>query len=138
MSAAMDADAPHDQARAQQHATQLSKEMAVAHVCDHRCRVQHMFGNAFRCESSGQLHVCDANCVQRVYRDRYSSVCRISRRVFPNAFVEQLPCRKRGGGGDGGDACRKRGPGAGAACADAPVFGFAAPCPPAHGDSMVM
>jgi hypothetical protein len=83
--------------------------------------------------------VCDNNCTQRVYRDRYSTACRVSRRVFQNAAADPLPCRKRGGGGgDGVDACRKRGPGAAGLCADAPAFGFVTPCPPGHGESMVM
>lgn len=111
--------------------TQLAKQLAVAHVCDHRCRVQHLFGNAYRCETSGQVHVCDLNCTQRVYQDRYSTVCRISRRVFASAgAAEPLPRRKRDsgcddgaggdcggwgfggadGGGAGGGSGRKRGP----------------------------
>jgi hypothetical protein len=55
----MDADRAHDQAGAAgAHAgTQLSKQMSVLHVCDHRCSVHHLFGNAFRCDSSGQVGV---------------------------------------------------------------------------------
>jgi len=113
----MDADyspAVHDQHQYQQQhgaaTTQLTKQLGVQHLCDHRCAVHPLFGNAFRCESSGQVHICDANCSQRVYRDRFSSVCRISKRVFANPVVAPLPSRKRGGctdiaaGGGGADA----------------------------------
>lgn len=49
----MDAQyAHHDQ---QQQPTQLAKQIGVQHLCDHRCQVQHMFGNAFRCDTSGQV-----------------------------------------------------------------------------------
>jgi hypothetical protein len=43
--------------------------------------VVHDFGNCYRCLSSGLLHVCDSNCSSRVFRDRYSSICLISRKV---------------------------------------------------------
>jgi hypothetical protein len=55
---AMDADFASDQVQQQQpqqHDTALTKQMNVQHLCDHRCSVQHMFGNAFRCQSSGQV-----------------------------------------------------------------------------------
>ncbi|KIY97638.1 hypothetical protein MNEG_10323 [Monoraphidium neglectum] len=138
----MDADFASDQVQQQQpqqHDTALTKQMNVQHLCDHRCSVQHMFGNAFRCQSSGQLHVCDANCTQRVYNDRYSTICRISRKVFANAWAAPAPCRKRSCSFSEeapADACRKRGPGAPAACPDVP--GFYAAGPGSQGDAMVM
>lgn len=56
--------------------------------------VEHMFGNVFKCHSSGQVHVCDANCQQLVYNDRYSRMCRVSRRIFPAPPSEAPPaCR---------------------------------------------
>jgi hypothetical protein len=57
----------------------------VQHVCSHRCKVELMFGNVYRCLSSGQVHVCDQGCSQQVPQDRYSSVCRISKKVFHHA-----------------------------------------------------
>ena len=62
--------------------SQLERQMSVHHECCHRCSVEHLFGNMFRCLSSGQLHCCDSTCQQRVYNDRYSTICRISKKVF--------------------------------------------------------
>lgn len=124
-----------DQQQHLQPQTALAKQLGVQHLCDHRCRVTHVFGNAYQCESSGQLHVCDANCGQRVYRDRYSTVCRISRRVFPSAWVAPAPCRKRScslADDAPADACRKRG-----ACPDAAAF-YSATAGGSQGDAMVM
>lgn len=53
------------------------------HECCHRCQVTHEFGNLFKCHSSGMLHVCDDNCDQRLWHDRYSTICRVSKRLFP-------------------------------------------------------
>jgi hypothetical protein len=36
----------------------------------------------FYCVSSGQAHVCDQNCAQRIFLDNHSDICRLSRRVF--------------------------------------------------------
>ena len=43
----------------------------VPHQCDFSCLVVHEFGNLYTCRSSGMQHVCDQNCNQRVYNDRY-------------------------------------------------------------------
>ncbi len=53
----MDADMrSSDQQHHHEHeATQLAKQISVHHLCDHRCSVQRLFGNAYRCESSGQV-----------------------------------------------------------------------------------
>ena len=56
---------------------------SVQHLCNATCQTCHQFGNVYRCISSGMLHVCDANCTSRVYRDPYSSICLISRKVCP-------------------------------------------------------
>uniref|UniRef100_A0A383V8Q8 Uncharacterized protein n=1 Tax=Tetradesmus obliquus TaxID=3088 RepID=A0A383V8Q8_TETOB len=86
----MDIDIANDQ----QH-TQLERAWSVVHECGAKCSVRHLFGNTFECCSSGQLHICDANCSKRVYRDRYSEVCLVSRRVFEVQQAQQEP-RKRG------------------------------------------
>ena len=54
-------------------------------------QVTHEFGNVFKCHASGMTHVCDANCNQRLQYDRYSSICRVSKRVVPLAPQEQSP-----------------------------------------------
>lgn len=51
----MDADLQSDQHLNEHHQTQLTKQLSVHHLCDHRCSVQHLFGNAYSCESSGQV-----------------------------------------------------------------------------------
>jgi hypothetical protein len=75
-------------------ASQLERQMSVHHECCHRCSVEHLFGNMFRCCSSGQLHCCDSTCQQRVYNDRYSTICRISKKVFyHDVILEATPAR---------------------------------------------
>lgn len=54
------------------------------HQCSRFCSFEHVVGNVYACTSSGKTHVCDANCTERVQLDSYSSVCRLSRRVFVN------------------------------------------------------
>jgi len=46
-------------------------------------------GNLFQCQGTGQLHVCDSTCVQRVQYDNVSTICRLSRRVFPISEQER-------------------------------------------------
>mmetsp|Transcript_13574 Transcript_13574/g.46903 ORF Transcript_13574/g.46903 Transcript_13574/m.46903 type:complete len:154 (-) Transcript_13574:192-653(-) len=53
------------------------------HTCSHRCGVEHLFGNVFRCAASGNMHVCDTTCDQRVVYDNHTAICRLSRRLFP-------------------------------------------------------
>ncbi len=62
--------------------TAFAQQASIPHECSHRCSVEHLFGNVFQCHTSGQVHVCDANCQQQVYNDRYSRICRVSKRVF--------------------------------------------------------
>jgi hypothetical protein len=54
-------------------------------ACARSCAIGHVMGNLYQCHGSGQLHVCDSTCVQRVVYDNVSTICRLSRRVFPNA-----------------------------------------------------
>jgi hypothetical protein len=68
--------------RCQQPRTDFQR-CSSQHLCDHRCHVEHMFGNVFQCRTSGLLHVCDATCACRVFRDAHSSICLLSRRVHP-------------------------------------------------------
>ena len=57
------------------------------HQCSRFCNFEHVVGNMFLCKSSGQTHICDSTCQERVQLDSYSSVCRLSKRVFANAPV---------------------------------------------------
>ncbi|KAG2490787.1 hypothetical protein HYH03_010709 [Edaphochlamys debaryana] len=80
--------------------TQLTNGLCVAHVCGHTCAVVHEFGNMYRCQSSGLVHICDSTCNQRLYHDKYHTICRISRKLHPpfesDAMEAEAP-RKRGG-----------------------------------------
>jgi hypothetical protein len=66
------------------------------HKCDRHCSFSPLFGNAWRCDTSGSTHCCDANCAQRIFYDSHSTICRLSKRVFPNAPGAGAP----GGGGE--------------------------------------
>ncbi|GIL66973.1 hypothetical protein Vafri_20471 [Volvox africanus] len=77
------------------HASALS----LPHICGHTCNVVHEFGNMYRCVSSGLVHICDSNCDQRLYHDRYNTICRISKKLHPpfndDTMNEEPPARKR-------------------------------------------
>jgi hypothetical protein len=75
--------------------TAFAQQASVCHECSHACCVERQFGNVYRCHTSGQVHVCDNNCQQQVYNDRYSRICRVSKRVFwlPASCVEPVPSR---------------------------------------------
>jgi len=62
------------------------------HQCSRFCNIQPVFGNMFQCMSSGQTHICDQNCTQRVVYDNVSTICRLSRKVFPLS-QEELAAR---------------------------------------------
>lgn len=69
-----------------------------SHQCCHTCQITHEFGNMYRCASSGQVHVCDSNCAQRIPLDRYSYICKLSRKLFPisgDEMMDAVPSRKR-------------------------------------------
>lgn len=48
-----------------------------------QCEFKQVFGNMFYCVTSGQAHVCDQNCNQRIFYDNHHDICRLSRRTFP-------------------------------------------------------
>ena len=60
-----------------------------ARPCPLQCEFKQVFGNLHYCVTSGQAHVCDNNCSQRIFYDNHTDICRLSRRLFP-----------RGAGGD--------------------------------------
>lgn len=70
-----------------------SEAQREPHVCTHRCGVEHVVGNLFRCAASGATHICDATCDQRVLYDPTTAICRLSKRLFP--LPHQPCCRKR-------------------------------------------
>ncbi|KAG6435025.1 hypothetical protein SASPL_106674 [Salvia splendens] len=63
------------------------------HKCDWKCENENLFGNMFRCKLTGLTHVCDKNCNQRIVYDNHSSLCRVSKQVFPLTLVEQQAVR---------------------------------------------
>jgi hypothetical protein len=83
------------------------------HQCGAACSVEALFGNAYRCLSSGMVHICDRNCDQRVAYDRWSSICVISKKLGPpmtgsggigGAADLDTAARKRMSGGGGQEA----------------------------------
>jgi len=44
------------------HACTIQEE----HRCGWHCTTEHVIGNMYRCLSSGNVHICDANCNQRM------------------------------------------------------------------------
>ena len=81
---------PHNigllQQPARYHCLQTGQEQH--HSCTRFCQFEHVVGNVYTCTSSGKTHVCDSTCAERIQLDAYSSVCRLSRRVF----VNKAPC----------------------------------------------
>lgn len=63
------------------------------HMCDWKCENEHVFGNMYRCKLTGVTHVCDKNCNQRIIYDNHSSLCRVSRQIFPLTPSEQQAVR---------------------------------------------
>ncbi|CAI9772055.1 unnamed protein product [Fraxinus pennsylvanica] len=59
------------------------------HKCDWKCENEHICGNMFRCRLTGLTHVCDKNCNQRILYDNHSSLCRVSKQIFPLTSAEQ-------------------------------------------------
>ena len=51
------------------------------HVCSQHCSVHLLFGNCYKCESSGQIHICDQNCTQLMDWGRDTVICKVSRKV---------------------------------------------------------
>lgn len=63
------------------------------HKCDWKCENENLFGNMYRCKLTGLTHVCDKNCNQRIVYDNHSSLCRVSKQIFPLTPVEQQAVR---------------------------------------------
>lgn len=59
------------------------------HVCSRHCHYEQSLGNLWTCRTSGQIHVCDQNCNQKVYYDNYNMICRLSKRLFPIPLDQQ-------------------------------------------------
>ncbi|GFQ08662.1 hypothetical protein PHJA_003010200 [Phtheirospermum japonicum] len=53
------------------------------HKCDWKCENEHVCGNMYRCRLTGLTHICDKNCNQRILYDNHSSLCRVSKQIFP-------------------------------------------------------
>jgi hypothetical protein len=60
--------------------TQLEAQLSIQHVCNHNCKVEHLFGNTYQCVQSRLLHVCDQTCDKRIQWDRYSTICLLSKK----------------------------------------------------------
>ncbi|XP_051143730.1 uncharacterized protein LOC127260096 [Andrographis paniculata] len=63
------------------------------HKCDWKCENELVFGNMYRCKLTGLMHICDKNCNQRIVYDNHSSLCRVSKQIFPLTTVEQQAVR---------------------------------------------
>ncbi|KAL3651238.1 hypothetical protein CASFOL_004240 [Castilleja foliolosa] len=59
------------------------------HKCDWKCENEHVCGNMYRCRLTGITHICDKNCNQRILYDNHSSLCRVSKQIFPLSPIEQ-------------------------------------------------
>ena len=63
----------HNSQQLQQH--QLSAG-AGEHLCTRFCCFEPLFGNVFRCQTSGITHVCDQGCCERIFLDNHFDICR--------------------------------------------------------------
>lgn len=59
------------------------------HKCDWKCENEHVCGNMYRCKLTGNTHICDKNCNQRILYDNHNSLCRVSRHIFPLTPAEE-------------------------------------------------
>lgn len=66
----------HNSQQLQQH--QLSAG-AGEHLCTRFCCFEPLFGNVFRCQTSGITHVCDQGCCERIFLDNHFDICRYVR-----------------------------------------------------------
>ncbi|KAL3134803.1 hypothetical protein ABBQ32_007786 [Trebouxia sp. C0010 RCD-2024] len=76
----------------QQH--QLSPG-AGEHLCTRFCCFEPVFGNVFRCQTSGITHVCDQGCSERIFLDNHFDICRFSKKLFPSHKLPETASRKR-------------------------------------------
>ena len=63
----------HNSQQLQQH--QLTAG-AGEHLCTRFCCFEPLFGNVFRCQTSGITHVCDQGCSERIFLDNHFDICR--------------------------------------------------------------
>ncbi|GAB4858644.1 hypothetical protein Ancab_010117 [Ancistrocladus abbreviatus] len=63
------------------------------HKCDWKCQNEHVCGNMYRCRLTGQTHICDKNCDQRILYDNHNSLCRVSGQIFPLTPAEEQAVR---------------------------------------------
>ena len=63
------------------------------HKCDWKCENENVCGNMYRCRLTGMTHICDKNCNQRILYDNLSSLCRVSKQIFPLTQAEQQAVR---------------------------------------------
>ncbi|KAI8031547.1 hypothetical protein LOK49_LG01G01858 [Camellia lanceoleosa] len=54
---------------------------------------ENVCGNIYRCRLTGLTHICDKNCNQRIVYDNHSSLCRVSRQIFPLTPAEEQAVR---------------------------------------------
>jgi hypothetical protein len=80
----MDIDEPMEICQSNSGALNISGALHEQHVCTRNCAYKNEFANVYSCLTSGQIHICDNTCNQLVWFDRYSSICRLSKRIFPN------------------------------------------------------
>ena len=55
-------------------------------------QVVHCFGNVYKCQNTGSVHVCDQNCEQQMLWDRHSTICKMSRKLSPRSDVPNDSC----------------------------------------------
>jgi hypothetical protein len=60
-------------------------------------QVVREFGNLFRCTTSGAQHVCDRNCSQLIQWDKYSLICKVSRKIVPLDTTDTMAVEQDGG-----------------------------------------
>jgi hypothetical protein len=75
-----------------------------------QCEFKQVLGNLWYCCSSGQAHVCDQNCTQRIFYDNHHDICRLSKRIFPRteAPMTELARKRSGEEGSGLEQASKR------------------------------
>lgn len=76
----------------QQH--QLSAG-AGHHQCTRFCCFEPLFGNVFKCQTSGLTHICDQGCSERIFLDNHFDICRFSKKLFPTHTHSEAISRKR-------------------------------------------
>jgi hypothetical protein len=72
------------------HALPTQPAPQLEHVCSRLCSVTLLFGNVYKCSTSGQVHVCDQNCTQLMDWDREHYLCRVSKKMVKKAPCHQL------------------------------------------------